>query len=460
LIELDGLIAVVDGQHFGSQIDNLSDKFDEISKKLTVLNRKIDKKSENKGQNPNILDEKQSLSSQSLSLSLSTLPPDLIEFAHILHQMAFADRILINKCDLIQLQEKQLNLSNQTSSLSIPDSLSLSPILSKIEKVLRKVNPTSSIYHTIRSKIDLVNILNIRAYHTNQWIDDDSIILSQPNVNEERDDHSNHSSTCPDSCSDHTHSSHSCTSCSDFYSHSKSHSDPSPSPTFSHFHDHSIRSITIDNLSLPLSLRSRKVSLSKLREWMASLLWTGLSIPSSQYDFYEGPDKERTILKNGDYQNIMGSHDDVSVRKNEKDEISIESLPAFQPSRINDILRIKAIFPLSPSEPSLSLCTPSLTPHFLQAVRTTFDITEMKSHHSSLSTSDPSLSNPSLSIDPSLSSTSLSSPFPIWPAVDYYDPHTKKRYKVSNEPFTRFVFIGRNLDEEELRRGFDTIVED
>merc|ERR1711988_66863 len=71
-------------------------------------------------------------------------------------QLAFADRVLLNKCDLVE--EADLN---------------------EVEKRIRKINKTVQIQRTVQSEVDLSFILGIHAFDLDKTLDMDAEFLQE-----------------------------------------------------------------------------------------------------------------------------------------------------------------------------------------------------------------------------------------------------------------------------------------
>lgn len=126
-------------------------------------------------------------------------------------QIAFADVILLNKTDLVSLEE-----------------------LAKIEKRIRSMNALAKIHRTHNSQIDPGNILNVKARE---------LVAPLPVVEDKHEHEHDHDHVCDEHC-DHDHD----------HEHDEVH----------HHHDESVRSFYIEE--------ERPLDLKKLESWLGELL--------------------------------------------------------------------------------------------------------------------------------------------------------------------------------------------
>ncbi len=170
----------------------------------------------------------------------------------MINQIAYADRILINKLDLI---EPSLSAADSKAAVAVTSSTAtkLSAATRALISRVRTLNRLAPIYLTAQSRIELSEILDLHAFEARdaelRITASDSGAAAAP-------------AACSDSkCSDHSHShSHSHT-----HSHSHSHSDTDPNT-----HD---QSITTEMLELPPP-QSAALDPDRLKVWISDLLWT------------------------------------------------------------------------------------------------------------------------------------------------------------------------------------------
>ncbi|HSO47924.1 MAG TPA: GTP-binding protein [Rhizobiaceae bacterium] len=93
-------------------------------------------------------------------------------------QIAFADVVLLNKTDLVDAEE-----------------------LSRVEQVIRQINPTAEIHRTERANVDLGKVLNRNAFDLQRILDNDPHFL-------EAQDHDHDHECGPDCDHDHHHGHH------------------------------------------------------------------------------------------------------------------------------------------------------------------------------------------------------------------------------------------------------------
>jgi G3E family GTPase len=107
-------------------------------------------------------------------------------------QIAFADVVLLNKCDLVSADE-----------------------LADVERAIRSINPNAEVHHTERANIDLDKVLDRGAFDLQRILADDPDFLGtkehhhhdcEPDCNHEHHDH-DHDHECGPDC-DHGHSAH------------------------------------------------------------------------------------------------------------------------------------------------------------------------------------------------------------------------------------------------------------
>jgi G3E family GTPase len=120
-------------------------------------------------------------------------------------QLAFADVVLLNKTDLVGLEE-----------------------LERIEKIIKVINPSARIYRTERSNVDLKKVLDLGAFDLERALENDPQFL----------EHGHEDHVCgPDCDHDHDHHDHA----HHDHDHDHHHHDHGPSP----IHDVSVQSISL-----------------------------------------------------------------------------------------------------------------------------------------------------------------------------------------------------------------------
>ncbi|KAF8318989.1 cobW-domain-containing protein, partial [Clavulina sp. PMI_390] len=122
-------------------------------------------------------------------------------------QIGSSDVVLLNKCDLTK-----------------------EPALQSLEASIRSLNPTASIFRTVRGELDVAKILNLAAYSSAPFVASGAV----------SHDH------------EHTHGEH----------------------DHSHDHDHSDTLNGMSSLVIPLPVLS-DAHVTKLDEWLRTLLWDG-----------------------------------------------------------------------------------------------------------------------------------------------------------------------------------------
>jgi G3E family GTPase len=140
------------------------------------------------------------------------------ESKQVIHQIAYADRIILNKCDLVD--ERKID---------------------QLKQQLKSVNSVAPIACSVHSKVNLSEILNIHAFEAP---DTHKTITSMQNSHSLHDSHA----CSGENCADH-----------------------SSIPVESHPHD-----LTIGNLVFDCADSSRFVDLERLKAWLAELLWANL----------------------------------------------------------------------------------------------------------------------------------------------------------------------------------------
>jgi len=266
------------------------------------------------------------------------------ERRQVIHQIAYADRIILNKIDLVPDGEQ----------------------LSRCEQQIRQIN-SAKISRAVKSDVPVEEILFIKAFDVHDTTR--ALLPASTAANPPPCD-----AGCNESHDHHQHHHH--------HDHSPSPSPSlSPSPIASHPHDTSITTFMIDDIDLP-PLQRRCVDLHRLKLWLADLLWQDiLEEEGLEYAQSARPPKHAT--------------ESTSMRPNE-------------------IFRLKAIMHVKGES----------KPMFLQGVQELYDI----------------------------------QPGNEWPQLNNKDKSNKDESTGSAaQPFTRFVFIGRRLDHEILREGFQSI---
>lgn len=103
------------------------------------------------------------------------------ESDEVREQIAFADVVLLNKCDLASPEE-----------------------LVKIERRIRSINALTKIYQTTRSAIDLNKIFDVGGFNLDRVLEMEPHFLENENSHVEHEDHHEHAH-CGEECTDPTH---------------------------------------------------------------------------------------------------------------------------------------------------------------------------------------------------------------------------------------------------------------
>jgi G3E family GTPase len=190
-------------------------------------------------------------------------------------QLAFADVVLLNKTDLVTPEE-----------------------VSKIEQVIKVINPSARIYHTERSNVDLNKILDLGAFDLERALENDPQFL----------EHGHEDHVCGPDCDhnhdhhdhDHDHHHH------DHHGHDHHHHDHGPSP----IHDVTVQSI---------SLRGGAMNPKKFFPWIEKITQTqGPNILRLKGIIAFDQDDERYVVQ-GVHMIIEGNHQ-RAWKENEKRE--------------------------------------------------------------------------------------------------------------------------------------------
>ncbi|CAN7227301.1 GTP-binding protein [Pararhizobium sp. LjRoot235] len=174
-------------------------------------------------------------------------------------QIAFADVVLLNKTDLVTPEE-----------------------LARIEATVRVINPSARIHRTVRSEIDLTNVLNQGAFNLERALENDPHFLDQ-------DDHDHDHECGPDCNHDHHHHDH------DHHDHDHHHHDHAPSP----IHDVTVQSV---------SLRGGEMNPDRFFPWIQKITQTeGPNILRLKGIIAFKGDEERYVVQ-GVHMIIEGDH--------------------------------------------------------------------------------------------------------------------------------------------------------
>ncbi|CAN7359025.1 GTP-binding protein [Pararhizobium sp. LjRoot255] len=174
-------------------------------------------------------------------------------------QIAFADVVLLNKTDLVTSEE-----------------------LARIEATVRVINPSARIHRTVRSEIDLANVLNQGAFNLERALENDPHFLDQ-------DDHDHDHECGPDCNHDHHHHDH------DHHDHDHHHHDHAPSP----IHDVTVQSV---------SLRGGEMNPDRFFPWIQKITQTeGPNILRLKGIIAFKGDEERYVVQ-GVHMIIEGDH--------------------------------------------------------------------------------------------------------------------------------------------------------
>ncbi len=152
-----------------------------------------------------------------------------LEAQQVLHQIAYADRVVLNKLDLVSDDAE----------------------LVECERQIRRINASAPVLRSTRSDVEMERILHINAFD----VKDTSRALSMPPPLEPTED-----AAAPHSNDDNAAAG-------------------SSSPV-AHPHDDSIRTWMIDDTAVAPSAR-KAVSMAKLKQWMSELLWRDVIAPAS-----------------------------------------------------------------------------------------------------------------------------------------------------------------------------------
>jgi len=235
------------------------------------------------------------------------------EAQQVVHQIAYADRIILNKKDLVSDEH-----------------------VSRLQSRLSQLNASARLFTAHRSRVPLDWVLHIKAF------DSDDISRVETSVPAHPPSHSSASSTLCDvlGCQDHDHH-HEHKHSSSSSSSSASSSSPSQDDN-DHPHDHSISSFAFE-----FSEPHLRMDLGKLKQWLADLLWT---------EEYDDKDKDN----GSDSDQTQSQTDSGSASPSSS---SFSSSPS---STKQQIFRMKAVMHVKDQK----------NQYFLQAVQQLFDIQE------------------------------------------------------------------------------------
>lgn len=281
-----------------------------------------------------------------------------LEAQQVIHQVAYADRVLLNKLDLVGTDERD-----------------------ECEREIRRINQSAPILTSVRSDVDLDQLLHIHAFDVN----DTTRAVIMPPLE----------ALSPDQGQEQTSGS----------------SDAAP-VVAAHPHDDSIRTFMVDDLAVPPAQR-RAVSLPALKKWMGDLLWRD-AIDSEEPDDAgaSADDAGSAAVATGGAAAASSGNAAAAAAT------AAAAAAAALAIRPNCLFRVKAIMRLEGQN----------TPTFLQAVQALYDI-------------QPGTDWPT--DGPAATAATVAGGAVV-------DAAAAAR-------FTRFVFIGRRLDHDNLRQGFDSI---
>jgi G3E family GTPase len=305
---------------------------------------------------------------------------DTLEAQQVIHQVAYADRVVLNKLDLVSAEE-----------------------VAECRREIGHINASAPVLTAVRSDVPMERILHIHAFDVN----DTSRALTVPPPLEAADG-------------------------------AASGADGAVAP---HPHDHSIRTFMVDNVATP-PLQRKRVSTEKLKRWLSELLWR---------DVVE-VDQPDAAAAAGDSADASASSSAASPPPAAGGVMSVAQAsgktrpegPAG-PARVDDmrpnsLFRVKAILDMdrpvptqtaainaatsSSSSSSSSSGAPAETdpPTFLQAVQELYDL------------------------QPGVEWSVDSAAQKAWPG-----PFASEAERRASQRFSRFVFIGRRLDQQALR---------
>jgi len=294
-----------------------------------------------------------------------------LEAQQVIHQVAYADRIVLNKLDLVSAAE-----------------------VAECQRQIARINASAPVLTAIRSDVPMERILNIKAFDVN----DTSRALAVPPPLEAVDGPAASST----------------------------------SAVAAHPHDASIRTFMVDDVGTPPTQRKR-VSSDKLKRWMEELLWRDAIEPEGQTQTEEGEAAEASAAPNG-------SSASVASPPVAKTRAEAASAPARSDDmRPNSLFRVKAILHMQPSaaanaaeDSAKPAAKESDPPMFLQAVQELYDL------------------------QPGVEWAADARAQAAWPLADSASEEERR----AAQRFTRFVFIGRRLDQQLLRDGFASIFVD
>jgi len=296
-----------------------------------------------------------------------------LEAQQVIHQVAYADRIVLNKLDLVSAAE-----------------------VAECQRQIARINASAPVLTAIRSDVPMERILNIKAFDVN----DTSRALAVPPPLEAVDGPASAAS--------------------------------STSAVAAHPHDDSIRTFMVDDVDTPPTQRKR-VRNDKLKRWMEELLWRDAIEPEGQTQTGEAEAAETSAAPSG--SSASAASPPVA-----KTRAEAASAPARSDDmRPNSLFRVKAILHMQSSaaanaaeDSAKPAAKESDPPIFLQAVQELYDL------------------------QPGVEWAADARAQAAWPLADSASEEERR----AAQRFTRFVFIGRRLDQQLLRDGFASIFVD
>lgn len=163
-------------------------------------------------------------------------------------QIAFADRILLNKIDLVDEQEKE-----------------------DIRERIQSINKVADIIETQFSKVELSKVLGIKAFDLEKMLEQDPDFLDLEEDDHHGHDHHDHNDCHEHDCKDPTHHHHDHTHHDhghhhDHHEECKDHDckDPSHKHKHKHQHDYNVSSVGIQV--------EGDLDMQKMNQWLSTLL--------------------------------------------------------------------------------------------------------------------------------------------------------------------------------------------
>ena len=337
----------------------------------------------------------------------------LVDSYHILRQLeeteeasqqiAYADRVLINKIDLLVDGASKVRNDGVHGNKPNPDDYIMNQSLENVVNTIRRIHPTAPIQTTTYSQVpDLDWILDAKCFGGIERVQelDKQLLLAEQQQRQQQQQHQQPQLLGSDNSTGHHH-----------HHHHHDHDNPEScqqcqqqQKAYTHKHTNAVSTISL--------YEKGSVDYSKINAWLATILWPNQDAPNRVL---------RALLEHPDEVEQRQQHDDDEIRRH-------LSLSASSSSSQQDIFRSKGILSLVYHEDN-------------NTVESLTNDEDVNSTTTTYRTSDGLDTRRYI----------LQAVHDLW---EIYPAKDDLQWQETEERVCKIVLIGRNLHEEELKQGF------